>query len=898
MLKKFVLIATVIVFLSTLVLGAALPERASAQVSLKPWDTPINLSRSGSTNSPFMIIDKGGNPYAFWYDDEAGFLYRRQVDGEWSQPAETYFPFGRSDPFSLIADSRGYLYAFWIGNKDELIYSYVPLIGFDKKNLWSIERVIGQDVARFQVVKDADESLHLAYIRNSEENNQPAGVYYRKSRGAGSPWATARMLYESRYFRSLDNKTAHLSLAATTVEGVSTVFVAWDHPALKQLLLSKSVDGGDQWDTPIVLDGPTDIAPDAAPFNIIIHAYGSNVILLWETGLQSGVDCTQVSQISRDLGATWGDRQISFAEVPGCPTDQKLFVVNDYPLLMANIQDEVYLSAWNNTEWSVPQLQSPLNIFNDPDVFNTVIFRCHQTALIQNRLFVLGCDSEGDGDIWLLTRPLGEISEWFGQSVFWEAPKKLTEGQSNIHSPAIICEPSGIEHVIWSQTLTTSNELSDTAIYYSKLDASGWVGPSRILNTREAKAAEPSLTIDQEGRLLSSWIDSAAGSVFFSLAQSEMAHNSFNWAAAIPLPVLEPAAGSPVVLSSNSGRILVAYAIRLNEERGIYLTISDDDGRSWSQPLKVFDAVANGWYGIDQPRLAQTNDGSLHLIWTRRPLAVDDDATALYYARSSDDGITWSQPQLVIEEPLSMGFILAVGDQTVHLFWLSQGSIPGIWHEYSIDSGKTWGPSDNLSGLGEAPGLASVIPDREGRLHLVQAVRNELEGSGIKYSVWNGAVWSTVDTFHPDDGKTHLIESVGACLDMNDRLSVVYSTTPNESLDIHLNNSLNYTERRVESPPLEAANVIFNPPLEVVTVTPEAGSPTLAITPTETIPPTDVIQPPAETLPPGASGQSQPPGILGGQSWIGIALGLGLAFIIVVVAVSLALRRRRHGYYG
>ena len=43
---------------------------------------------------------------------------------------------------------------------------------------------------------------------------------------------------------------------------------------------------------------------------------------------------------------------------------------------------------------------------------------------------------------------------------------------------------------------------------------------------------------------------------------------------------------------------------------------------------------------VDQPRLAQTADGVIHVTWTRNPLQSEGNAIGFYYARSIDGGLS------------------------------------------------------------------------------------------------------------------------------------------------------------------------------------------------------------------------------------------------------------------
>jgi len=48
---------------------------SAAQIDENRWTEPINLSQSGSTTDPKLIVDANGVVHAIWLDLNAGFIY-------------------------------------------------------------------------------------------------------------------------------------------------------------------------------------------------------------------------------------------------------------------------------------------------------------------------------------------------------------------------------------------------------------------------------------------------------------------------------------------------------------------------------------------------------------------------------------------------------------------------------------------------------------------------------------------------------------------------------------------------------------------------------------------------------------------------------------------------------
>jgi hypothetical protein len=91
----------------------------------------------------------------------------------------------------------------------------------------------------------------------------------------------------------------------------------------------------------------------------------------------------------------------------------------------------------------------------------------------------------------------------------------------------------------------------------------------------------------------------------------------------------------PAIAAGAGGRVTVAWQDYASGDWDVLLAYTDDDGETWSQPLRINDSPLGDQF---MPALAAGPDGSLHTAWY-------DSRTGnvnLVYARSSDGGETWS----------------------------------------------------------------------------------------------------------------------------------------------------------------------------------------------------------------------------------------------------------------
>ena len=784
--KQSIIVNIIIVFILGIILAKpATSTRVFAQAEENPWTEPINLSNSGSATNPGIVVDSNGITHVVWQDVFSGYLYSRQEDGYWTEPVIVEFPFTEVIPY-LVSDSSGYIHAFWIDGQDgSLNYSRVTSTDVGVSNGWKSTISLSDSVVDFSVSIIDPSHIHLAFIRNEEDETQSGGVYYMGSMDSGATWNPQIAIDQSKYLRSATKENSNVQIASTLVGDTENVFVVWDNRSLERIFLSKSYDGGLNWTTPLEVDGPGINTITISPYNIMIDVSGKQILLVWQAGLQSGFACTQHYQWSDDLGATWSDFHVMLDQFVGCAQENKLFPLSGGTRLLQTVfDDEVYLLAWDGTAWSEPQPQSNLYSFLDPFTENTVNFRCRQYAVQDgDRLNVVGCDTIGDSDIWWTTRTLDDISSWFAPPSAWSQPIKIAESKYEVSTPVVIMDNEGKPFVFWIQEEQTSRGAVQRAIYAASSEIDGWSQPARIIKSPDNYVQHMSLASDAGGRIFLAWEGGRSGELYFSTANIQNAISPLEWIEPVELPVTQGFGRSPSIQVSQVGTIYIAYAVSLNEGRGIYLLTSDDGGMTWSTPKLVFNAGDAGWQMVDSPQLALGND-MLHLLWTQNTIVGNGGTIGLYYANSKDSGQTWTAPSQVVAQPIWASQIQASSDQVAHRLWMdlhAQGST-NLYHEASFDNGITWGPTTNLTKFGEVPGPFYLV-SQDDITHLLQIV-NETGGKSVMSNlVWQKDHWISNVDLHID-GTIQGVYSISADIDPEGFLGAVLIAQKPEESDI------------------------------------------------------------------------------------------------------------------
>jgi len=186
----------------------------------------------------------------------------------------------------------------------------------------------------------------------------------------------------------------------------------------------------------------------------------------------------------------------------------------------------------------------------------------------------------------------------------WTAPGLLAVSNAEISSVALV--PDGQTHsvVLWVES-TVADNLVTSAIAAARWDGQQWTQPFVVLSARQGEISQLRAATDGR-RLFVVWSEDSVGQIYFSWANLGRAAVASEWAQPRPLAPDQTTATTPSLVVGASGDIFVAYALSINENRGIYLIKSQDGGANWAAPVKVFDAAAAGWIMTGAPQVVES----------------------------------------------------------------------------------------------------------------------------------------------------------------------------------------------------------------------------------------------------------------------------------------------------
>jgi hypothetical protein len=832
----------IFILVSSLVLGVS--KNVIAQTEEVEWAEPVNLSQSGSTDSPVMVIDNEGTIHAVWLDVFDGQVYSKRVEGEWTSPKSVKVPWAAPEGINalqttnqyvptLIADSAGKIHAFWIGEEQVLYYSSALVERF-ADNGWTSKQLLGESIVGFEATIDILNGLHISYVRSLDTDAKPAGVYYQAKKPRNPLFGTPALLFESNYFREVESGDIKVSvLVITGNEDGQTIFISWDNRPRKELFLIRSGDGGTTWDTINRIAGPDSNTDTVTPNGVGMVAVEDKVLLIWkEMALEIPSNCRQYSQVFSITGQAEGPLVPMLRELPGCPLDnQTLISKGGLTLLQTTIFNDTYLLAWDGSKWSEPQIQPDLSNLIDPETFQPVLLKCVQVVFDGvDQLFLIGCDSGTGGDIWFTSRTQGEVQDWFSRPPVWSSPTSIISSAGEISSVSVVADNANLLHAVWAQSASAGG---DKTIYYARWNGREWTHILSILEPPFGKVNHLATTIDAEGRLFLVWSGGEVGEIYFSWANANLAGNPSEWTAPLALPMPRSIGNAPDIVVAESGDIFVTYAVPLNEQRGIYLIQSTDGGRTWTDPIQVLDGAASGWEIIDQPSLGSTSDGNLHILFLRYPPPNGIAPKTLYYSYSEDNGKNWSTPEEVIGAEVTWSAVGGISEETAYRIWQEESKdVVDILLETSTDGGSSWSAPINFAELESRHAVPDVVLDNTGSLHLLQLSEKTTNELALQEWIWDGTRWNQGERQKLGPGSLTDTNSLAANLTSNGRLGVLITKFVGNDLADGM--ELVFLERMLEEvetiTPTITPTVQQEPELEPETT----PTPTMTSTPTQT----------------------------------------------------------------
>lgn len=221
-------------------------------------------------------------------------------------------------------------------------------------------------------------------------------------------------------------------------------------------------------------------------------------------------------------------------------------------------------------------------------------------------------------------------------------------------------------------------------------------------------------------------------------------NQSFNTPLRTPDYSGEPIYYSGLIEQSN-GELLSCWV----ESGNIYTATSSDSGLSWSNAMEIVNEP--NWINYDY--LHKSIDGSINVFYTRSYYTGTRGIQRTYYLKSTDDGITWSNPESVTGDYYHSRYPVAVeqNDGTVQVYFSYSDTLSynrDLYMVESNDGGVSWETEREIIDWESSLYLRSVSLDSTGTTWLFFSSMNSSGNDDIWFmkSADDGLNWTAPDT--------------------------------------------------------------------------------------------------------------------------------------------------------
>jgi len=385
----------------------------TAQSGTVTWSGPVNLSRTPSASAhPAIVTDAYGYVHVFWSEEMGGepmrpndhirntgnsILYTRWDGTTWSPPIDVLLVPGETiaDYPAVDIDAESRLHLVWT-SMTSLYYSNAPSWQADSAQDWSEPLLLADNSAATpwgaDIVADASGGLHVVYAVRGDQ----AGVYYTRSVDGGENWQSPIKLSDS-----LEPLEEHFSTVQIIRDDARNLHAVWGTNQLEgagqAVYYARSIDGGDTWSVPAQLGyrGPDDFVV-GLPYLTAVGA--SELHLIYVAGRYVG-SRGRYHRISTDGGETWSAPYHIITDLVGINGYVEPVVDSAGQMhLIINMRSRddqvvgIYYARWLGTGWSQVE---PVDVSQPSAHYTAVAVR------LGNELHVVYTQLAG-GEIWHL----------------------------------------------------------------------------------------------------------------------------------------------------------------------------------------------------------------------------------------------------------------------------------------------------------------------------------------------------------------------------------------------------------------------------------------------------------------------------------------------------------------
>ena len=258
---------------------------------------PKNISNnSGHSYSPIIATDSNGNLNVTWHDRTPGapeIFYKRSEDSgsTWTQHKNISNNSGSSYTSDNAICDSGNIHVVWYDNTPgnyEILYRRSE----DNGNTWSQKTNISNSAGLSYVPAIATDSAGNIHVVWYDTTYGDWEILYTKSEDNGSTWTQPT---------NLSDNTGHSYHPDIATDSAGNINVVWEDttPTNRQILFTRSEDGGSTWIQPKNVSNTSDSSENPA----ISTDSAGNIFVIWHDKTPGNFDI--LFSRSTDSGSTW-----------------------------------------------------------------------------------------------------------------------------------------------------------------------------------------------------------------------------------------------------------------------------------------------------------------------------------------------------------------------------------------------------------------------------------------------------------------------------------------------------------------------------------------------------------------------------------------------------------------
>ena len=221
-------------------------------------------------------------------------------------------------------------------------------------------------------------------------------------------------------------------------------------------------------------------------------------------------------------------------------------------------------------------------------------------------------------------------------------------------------------------------------------------------------------------RTVALWQGGKLGQIYSKWAFLDQIDNPVGWSSENQIQT-SSTGQFPALASTKDNEFVGVFSNSFDNQKGLFFIKSEKGGENWSVPTQILDLDSlDNCPFLDQSSIAADHLDNIYLLFecSTFPGGIGD--LSMFSMQSTDLGISWSEPSLVVEKPVTWNQIILDNENSIHRLWKIEDQETSIWHSYSSDQGNNWSAPTNLALLEEKSGPTSATSDADGKIHLLQ----------------------------------------------------------------------------------------------------------------------------------------------------------------------------------